>query len=113
MPHVLSSTGTSWVVRRRLLPWRIRNRVPVDLAPLVLLPLSGLLMALEAVAALLVHPVLRLTGRPWTVEAETAVPPTRLVRWSVRGRGTARAHGRAVITALESGAPLPEGGTDA
>jgi hypothetical protein len=95
-------------VRRSGLPWRPRRRAGFDLDGFGLLAGLGalLLLPLECLAAALVGAGARATGRPWTIEASTAGPPPRRLRWRVRGRTASAEKLDDVARRIEAGEDL-------
>ena len=100
--------GTTWTVRRIEAPWRLRHRVEFapDIVGILLWLLAWLVLLVEAVLWLAGLGILRLRharGLPWTIEARTAGPPGRLLRWSVAGSASSIARTNEIAASIAQG----------
>ncbi|MFA4928693.1 MAG: hypothetical protein WC558_09250 [Patulibacter sp.] len=105
---VVAPDGTAWTVRRVRAPWRLRHRVEFapDIVGILLWVLGFAVLLVEAVlwlGALAIQRLRHARGLPWVIEAHTAGPPDRVLRWSAVGSATSAARATEIAAALAQG----------
>ena len=105
---VVAPDGTTWTVRRIAAPWRLRHRVGFapDPVGILLWLLAWPLLLVEAALWLTGLVILRLRharGLPWVIEARTAGPPRRVLRWSVVGGASSLARATEIAAGIAQG----------
>jgi hypothetical protein len=112
---VKAEDGTTWVVRRLVLPapvsaanllgTAVKSEGSSSGSPLVALLVRGILVALIGVVVLPFAVLVRMMFRRWTVEAEAGETTTR---WKAKSWGAAGAGVNAVAEAIEQGKSLQD-----
>ncbi len=114
---VVAPDGTTWTVRRIEAPWRLRHRVELapDIVGILLWLLAWLVLLVEAVLWLACVGILRLRharGLQWTIEARTAGPPDRVLRWSVVGSASSIARTTEIAAGIAQGQDVVSSASD-